>query len=648
MRDGFIKVAAATVEITVADVQANVQRILRAIGEAETAGAALCVLPELCVTGYTCADLLLQEELLRAAEQGLLRVIREHSGKTVAVFGLPLRAGGKLYNCAAVVQRGRLLGIVPKRNLPDYGEFYKSRYFTPAPDGVRRFRLPGLDYDVPFGAAQIFRCADMPEFAFGIEICEDLWVPSPPSGALALAGATVLLNLSASSETVGKAAYRRELVATQSARYVCGYLYADAGEGESSTDLVFAAHNMIAENGKLLAESRRFENNMQISEIDCAFLLRERARLGRSYPAGAAVEETSFSYAVRETALTRVYATTPYVPEDPAQRGAAVEDILSIQAAGLAKRLRHTGLSHAVVGLSGGLDSTMALLVAARAFDSLGLDRGGIYAVTMPCFGTTERTRSNAFTLARAVGASIEEIRIADAVRAHFADLGHDEAVRDVVYENAQARERTQLLMDLANQRAALVIGTGDLSELALGFATYNGDHMSNYGVNASVPKTLMRHMVRHVAETCGDETLRRVLVDILETPVSPELLPPEQGSITQKTEEIIGDYRLHDFFLYYMLRCGFGAAKLYRIAVRAFAGEYTPAEIKKWQTLFYRRFFAHQFKRSCLPDGPKVGSVTLSPRGDFRMPSDAAAQLWLEELARCSVPAEEPDQIGR
>lgn len=637
MKDGFFKIAAATPEITVADPLSNAAKIGTLIHKAESEGVTVVALPELAITAYTCGDLFFQHTLLDGAETALRSLLRATADcEVVAAIGLPLRVSGKLYNCAAVMTKGKLLGIVPKSYLPDYSEFNESRYFMKAPDELMEIQVAGLDYKVPFGSAQLFRCEQFPDLCIGVEICEDLWVPLPPAAALAMAGANLILNLSASPEMVGKAAFRKNLVQSQSARYICAYVYADAGFGESSTDLVFSAHNIIAENGKVLAESPRFQNGMIITEMDAQLLLRERARRVGSFPIQEIMKETLFSVTPKETTLARKFSPTPYIPHDKEVLSEAVEDIFTIQANGLAKRMQHTRTRKAIIGLSGGLDSTMALLATARAFDLLHLDKSGIYAITMPCFGTTERTKGNAWKLAEAVGASIEEINIADAVRAHFADLKHDENNHNVVFENAQARERTQLLMDLANAREALVVGTGDLSELALGFATFNGDHMSNYGVNASVPKTLMRYMVKHVAETCGNEQLKQVLIDILETPVSPELLPPDGTQILQKTEEIIGDYRLHDFFLYYMLRYGYGARKLYRVAKLAFAEEYAPSEIKKWQMLFYRRFFAHQFKRSCMPDGPKVGSVGLSPRGDFHMPSDAVADLWLAELAAC------------
>ena len=631
LKDGFFRIACATPSVRVADCQYNMERIAELIREAAEQGAGAVVFPELCITGYTCGDLFLTLPLLRGAERALAELARRTEDlDIVAVVGLPVAAGSRLYNCAAVLYRGEILGLTAKKNIPNYSEFYEARYFTPCPDY--------LELDL-CGAAQtlagrlLLRCESLPGLTFGIEICEDLWVADPPSVKLAEMGATVLLNLSASDETIGKAAYRRSLVSGQSARLFCAYAYADAGQGESSTDMVFSGHNIIAENGAILAQSKAFSTGLITADIDVQRLCQERLRTTtwHSIPTPEDALVVSFDLPERELDLRRKIEPMPFVPADTADLEERCEAILMMQAQGLRTRLAHTHCRSAVVGLSGGLDSTLALLVTVRAFDLLGLDRKGVLAVSMPCFGTTSRTKNNAEGLAHALGVSFREIPIRDAVTQHFADIGQDPAVHDVTYENAQARERTQVLMDLANQTGGMVIGTGDLSELALGWATYNGDHMSMYGVNASIPKTLVRHLV-HYAALKGDEGLRALLLDILDTPVSPELLPPVDGVISQKTEDLVGPYELHDFFLYYMLRYGFGPAKIYRMAKLAFDGRYTDDVIKKWLVSFCRRFFAQQFKRSCLPDGPKVGSVTLSPRGDFRMPSDACAVLWMEE----------------
>ena len=629
MKDGWIKTAACSPEITVANVQANENAIKNMMREAAAEGAQLIVFPELCLTGYTCGDLFLQQSLLNAAEAALLSLAESTKELDALVFvGVPLVYEGKLYDTAAALHRGQILGVIPKRNLPNYNEFYEKRYFSPGEDPCREVYLGGKA--VPFGRRLLFPCVEMPELTVGAEICEDLWAPVPPGTWAALAGATVVVNLSASNELTGKAEYRRNLVTGQSARCVSAYVYASAGAGESTQDTVFSGHCMIAENGKLLAESERFSAGMILTEIDVNRLSADRRRMTSFEPQDPGFVRVPFSLTMKETQLTRKIDPAPFVPDDPKKRNARCEEILRIQSEGLAKRLRHTGLKSAVVGISGGLDSTLALLVTAKAFDLTGLDRKEICAVTMPGFGTTDRTHGNAEKLIGSVGAEFREISIVPSVRQHFKDIGHDEAVLDVTYENSQARERTQILMDLANQKNALVIGTGDLSELALGWATYNGDHMSMYGVNAGVPKTLIRYLVENVAQTCGNEKLSSVLNDILNTPVSPELLPPENGNISQKTEELVGPYELHDFFLYYFLRFGFTKEKILRLAVLAFDGTYPKEEIEKWLRVFLRRFFVQQFKRSCLPDGPKVGSVALSPRGDLRMPSDASAESFL------------------
>ena len=632
MRNGFIRAAAASPRLRVADCAYNRDRIIEAIRRAQALDAQLLVLPELAVTGYTCGDLFGQQTLLEGALEALLDIAAAtEGGDLLAVVGAPLVKEGRLYNCAAVLQDGEILGVVPKRNLPGYGEFYETRNFTPGPGEVSGLVL-GESW-VPFGGNLLFRCRELPDFCLGVEICEDLWVPSPPSGALAAAGATVIANPSASDECIAKADYRRTLVAGQSARLVCGYVYADCGPGESTTDLVFSGHNLIGENGALLAESPPFGEGFAVTELDLERLAGQRRRTTTwPLPPREEFTEVEFSMALRPVALTRAVSPTPFVPGDPASRAARCREILAIQAQGLAKRLEHTGASTAVLGISGGLDSTLALLAAVRAMDLLGRPREDILAVTMPCFGTSARTRRNAGDLCRALGVRLKTVDITGAVKGHLADIGHDGATPDVTYENAQARERTQVLMDLTNLSGGLVVGTGDLSELALGWATYNGDHMSMYGVNASVPKTLVRHMVETFALEAPEE-LRRVLLDILDTPVSPELLPARDGEITQKTEDLVGPYELHDFFLYYTVRWGFPPRKVFRLAKYAFAGAWDGETILKWQKVFLRRFFAQQFKRSCLPDGPKVGTVALSPRGDWRMPSDASAALWLREL---------------
>ena len=633
MKQGFVKVAAATPKIAVADCKKNVEVILESIREMEEKGAKVMVLPELCITGYTCADLFWQGRLLEEAEESLQKIANETADVDALIFvGLPLEVYGKLYNVAAVLNRGELLGIVPKKYLPNYNEFYEARHFTPGEETAEEITL--FDRQVPFGMNLLFSCEDMPHLTVAAEICEDLWAPEPPSVRHALAGATVIVNLSASDEMVGKDSYRRNLVATQSARLVCGYLYSTAGEGESSQDLVFGGQNLIAENGVMLAEARRFHNETVCTELDVDRLVSERRRM-TTYPAqkDSGYRRISFSLRMEDTVLTRFVDPQPFVPSDKRNRELRCDEILNIQAMGLKKRLEHTHCRSAVIGISGGLDSTLALLVTVRAFDMLGLPRGQILSVTMPCFGTTDRTYQNACQLTRCLGATLKEVDIKEAVTIHFRDIGQDMEKHDVTYENGQARERTQILMDLANQTGGMVIGTGDLSELALGWATYNGDHMSMYAVNSSVPKTLVRHLVRYYADTCGEEELERILLDILDTPVSPELLPPKDGVISQKTEDLVGPYELHDFFLYYMMRVTYEPKKLYRVAKYAFQGQYEEEVILKWLKTFYRRFFAQQFKRSCLPDGPKVGSVAVSPRGDLRMPSDACVRIWLEEL---------------
>lgn len=633
MRQGFIKVAALTPKVTVADTQANRKEICRLMDEAEAKGAKILVFPELCITGYTCGDLFYQQVLLREAKKELLAIAKYTQRKDYLAFvGLPLEYNGKLYNVAAAVTQGKVLGLVPKTHIPNYNEFYERRHFAP---GMKQPVPVALDEDtvVPMGTRVLFQCRQMPELKIGAEICEDVWAPNPPGVEHALAGATLLVNLSASDETTGKDMYRKSLVTGQSGRLICGYVYCSAGDGESTQDVVYSGHNLIAENGTLLAESRRFCNESIYTELDMMRLNEERRRMSTFMTSDESYINVEFSLKEEKTELTRFVDPAPFVPGNKADREKRCEEIFMIQAMGLKKRLEHTHAATAVVGISGGLDSTLALLVMVKAFDLIGKDHKDIVAVTMPGFGTTDRTYDNAVSLIKSLGATFREVSIVDSVRVHFKDIGQDEAVHDVTYENGQARERTQILMDIANKSGGMVIGTGDMSELALGWATYNGDHMSMYGVNASVPKTLVRHLVCYYADTCADETLQKVLYDVLDTPVSPELLPPEDGKISQKTEDIVGPYELHDFFLYYILRFGCTPKKIYRLANYAFAGTYDTETIQKWLKTFYRRFFSQQFKRSCLPDGPKVGTVAVSPRGDLRMPSDASARVWMEEL---------------
>ncbi len=632
MRQGFVKVAAVTPKIKVADTKYNAELILDMMKESTRQGAKIVVFPELCLTGYTCQDLFLQERLLQGAKDALMKLVKESASLDAIFFvGLPFEILGKLYNLAAVFSHGEVLGLVPKSYLPNYNEFYEARHFVFGAELATEVVLPDGSC-VPADRDLLFVCEQMPKLRIGVELCEDLWTPNPPSISHALAGASVLVNLSASNELTGKDSYRRELVSGQSARLLAAYIYASAGEGESTQDLVFSGHNIIAENGQILAESKRFGHGILYSEIDVERLCAQRRRMTTFVTEDQTHTEILFSLKIEETKLTRFIDPAPFVPTDRQNREKRCDEILMIQAMGLKKRLEHTG-ANAVVGISGGLDSTLALLVTVRAFDLCGRDHKGITAVTMPGFGTTDRTYDNAVKLIQSLGAEFVEVDICQAVNVHFSDIGQDPSVHDVTYENSQARERTQILMDIANKKNALVIGTGDLSELALGWATYNGDHMSMYAVNASVPKTLVRHLVRYYADTCEDKQLSDTLYDVLDTPVSPELLPPEDGKISQKTEDLVGPYELHDFFLYYMLRQGFSPAKIYRLAKIAFAGTYEDAFILKWLKTFCRRFFAQQFKRSCLPDGPKVGSVAVSPRGDLRMPSDACATLWMEEL---------------
>ena len=632
MKYGFVKAAAATPKIRVADVHYNGGNIIQLIGRAEKAGAELLVFPELCVCGYTCGDLFGQNVLLDGCLAALSDIAAATKGKSMLVFvGVPVRLSGVLYNCAAAVSGGKVLAFIPKRHLPNYAEFYEKRNFQPYKGENTRVELNGEQ--IPFGNKILFRESNHPDFTVAAELCEDLWVPAPPSVSHALAGANIIVNLSASDETAGKAEYRRLLVRAQSAKTVSGYVYADAGEGESTTDMVFAGHDMICENGEILAESEPFGEGLAVSEIDVEKLAFERRRINTYYENSDAsgYEIIPFSANKGIDSLTRAIARLPFVPQGEDALGKRAELILSMQSEGLKKRLSHTNAKSAVLGISGGLDSALALLVTVRAFKALGKNLRDIVAVTMPCFGTTDKTLNNSLKLMQELGVTSRTVNIADSVRRHFKDIGHDEKVKNAAYENAQARTRTLVLMDIANDENGLVVGTGDLSELALGWATYNGDHMSMYGVNASVPKTLVKYLIRHEAARLGGEA-EKVLTDILNTEISPELLPPENGKIAQKTEELVGPYELHDFYLYYAVRWGFSPKKVYFLAKKAFAGAYGDETLKKWLVSFYKRFFSQQFKRSCLPDGVKIGSVALSPRGDWRMPSDACAALWLAE----------------
>lgn len=653
MKDGFIKVAACTPEIQVADVDFNVDKIISQLEKCREEGVKVAVFPELCITGYTCQDLFFQNALLDKAMKCVVKIAKTTADSDMLVaVGVPVRANGKLYNCAAVIQDGEVRAFVPKTHLPNYNEFYEARHFAPyrgecAAIDLREYGQ--LEF-IPPMEQTVFVCEEIPELVVGFELCEDLWVADPVSNYLAKAGATLICNLSASDEVIGKDSYRRQLVSNQSARLVAGYIYCSAGDGESTQDMVFSGHNIIAENGSILAESRLFENGITISEIDFKKLAFERRKIS-TYPESNSVWDQLneiykpyfldvlpvdyITFDMCDTKLTRKFSKTPFIPANQAERNERCHLILQMQSHGLMKRIAHTHSKTVVIGISGGLDSTLALLVCVMAMDLLKRPHTDIVAVTMPCFGTTKRTRSNAEILCDALGVTFREVDISNAVLQHFEDIGHDYNDHSVVFENGQARERTKVLMNIANQVSGMVVGTGDLSELALGWATYNGDHMSMYGVNASIPKTLVRHIVQYYGDTCTSDTLRDVLYDILDTPVSPELLPTDESGteMTQKTEDLVGPYELHDFFLYYGIRWGFEPSKVKRLAKYAFEGDYPDEVIDKWLKTFYRRFFSQQFKRSCLPDGAKIGSVTLSPRGDWRMPSDAVAKLWLEDI---------------
>ena len=632
MRDGFIKVAAASPSLKVGNPSFNKERIIDLMTEADRKGVKVLVFPELSITGYTAGDLFFQSALMESATEALLEIAEASAALDVLSFvGYPLRYNGKLYNTAAAVKGGRILAFVAKRNLPNYSEFYEERWFTPSPK--ENLVLESEDGDILFGSRIIFSASFPSSLKIAAEICEDLWVPDPPSTHHAAAGATVLVNLSASDEIIGKSEYRRALVSGQAARTVSAYIYADASEGESTTDMVFTGSNVISENGTILASVEYSCDSLLITEVDTDRLERERAARNTYMTEEDGYDYIDIEFDEEETLLTRPIDPHPFVPSDEGRRRERCEKILTLQALGLKRRLSHTKSRKVVVGLSGGLDSTLALLVAVRAFDMLALDRKGIVAITMPCFGTTGRTKSNAEKLALTEGVDFRTIDIGESVKSHFRDIGQSMDDLSVTFENGQARERTQVLMDVANKEGALVIGTGDLSELALGWATYNGDHMSMYGVNGGVPKTLVRHLVRYVAETTSIKEEAEVLLDILATPVSPELLPARNGEISQVTEDLVGPYELHDFFLYNMVRLSFSPGKIFRLASIAFSGIYDCETIYKWERTFIKRFFQQQFKRSCLPDGPKVGTITLSPRSDWRMPSDGDSEIWLKAL---------------
>jgi NAD+ synthase (glutamine-hydrolysing) len=639
---GMLRVAVASPALRLADPVYNCEIIAGMAEEAAGQGARVLLCPELSVTGYSCADLFLQPTLLQAAEAGIVHLTELSRQWPLALLvGAPLMQGGRLFNCAVIIAAGQVIGVVPKRHIPNSQEFYERRWFCGAEQSTSRM-IGFSGGEVPFGTDLLFSLSTPASALFGIELCEDLWSPNPPSADLALAGATLIANLSASPETLGKMEYRRDLVRLQSARCLAAYAYAGAGPGESSTDLVFSGHCLIAENGVILAESERFSfaSTLTLSDIDCERLANERRRsstFAASSPLPVRILTIELPPAAPVATLLRSIDPAPFVPSQRQERAERCAEIFAIQTTGLGRRLLHTTSQQLVLGISGGLDSTLALLVAVKAFDKLALPRSGIVAVTMPGFGTTVRTRNNAEVLAASLGVSLRVISIDAAVRQHFADIGHDEARHDITYENSQARERTQILMDIANQVGGLVLGTGDLSELALGWCTFNGDHMAMYGINAGVPKTLVRYLVEWCAEEEFSGETAQILHDVAATPVSPELLPPTaSGEIAQVTEDHVGPYRLHDFFLYNVVRLHFGPRKIYMLACIAFAGEYPPTEIHRWLTVFIRRFFSQQFKRSVLPDGPKVGSVALSPRGDWRMPSDASAALWLAELRSC------------
>lgn len=630
---GYIRCASATINTQVADCTHNTEEIISAIKGAYENSTEVITFQELAITGYTCGDLFSQQALIEQALIGLNKILCETANiPMVIVVGLPVSFNGKLYNCGAVLYKGRILGCVPKTYLPNYNEFYEKRWFTPAPKGIRNIKL--LGQTVPFGTNIIFRAENNCDLAIALEICEDLWTAIPPSSYHANAGATLICNLSAGNEIIGKADYRRGLVTGQSARLICGYVYTCAGQGESTTDVVFSGHNIISEYGNILAESKRFTNSVVYGDVDLMRISCERRKNTSFTTNDSDYLNVYFELEKNNAVLNRFIDPQPFVPADEKRREERCKEIMDIQALGLVKRLSHIGTKNVVIGISGGLDSTLALIVTARAFDMAGLDKKGIITVTMPCFGTTERTHNNAVRLCRALGTEFMEVNIKQAVKQHFTDIGHSEELKDLTYENSQARERTQVLMDIASRYNGFVVGTGDLSELALGWATYNGDHMSMYGVNCSIPKTLIKYLVKYVADYTDNALLKEALLDVLDTPVSPELLPPDEGgNIAQITEDLVGPYELHDFFLYNMMRLSYPPEKIYYLAKLVFKGVYEDEFILKWLKRFYWRFFSQQFKRSALPDGPKVGSVSLSPRGDWRMPSDAVAKDWINRL---------------
>ena len=634
---GFIKVAACTPPHRVADVKYNVAEIKKCITAALSKGAAVAVFPECSITAYTVGDLVYQDALLNAARAGLKEIADFTRGVNMLVFvGVPLKKDGSIYNVAAAVFGGEVLGFTAKTFIPNYNEFYEKRHYKSSPDKVETVRFFGKD--LPLGNKIIYKCENAENFTVAAEICEDLWVATPPSVKNALSGAIINVNLSASDEVIGKAEYRRTLISAHSGAIVGAYVYADAGAGESTTDMVFAGHDLIYENGKKLAESELFAGGIVTADVDVDYLAFERSKLyNYDYERSAEFTTVYFSYSPEIKNFERVYSKTPFVPKSGAEISDRAELILNMQAHALAKRVEHTRAKTLVVGVSGGLDSTLALLVCVRAVKIAGRSEKDVLAVTMPCFGTTKRTKSNAVVLSEGLGVTLKEVDITEAVRAHFKDIGQSEDVTDVTYENSQARERTQVLMDLANKTGGMVVGTGDLSELALGWATYNGDHMSMYAVNSSVPKTLIRYLVAHEAKR-SEAAVKNALFDILDTPVSPELIPPKDGEISQRTEDIVGPYVLHDFYLFYAVRMGFTPSKIYFIAKKTFAKDYDAASLLKWLKNFYNRFFAQQFKRSCIPDGVKIGSLTLSPRGDWRMPSDAVKDLWLADLENITL----------
>lgn len=645
MKYGFVKTACASPRLKVADCNFNSEQIICAAKDAAKNGASVIVFPELSITGYTCGDLFFQRTLQNASEVQLKRIISETAKLDSVIFvGLPVPRAEGIYNCAAAIKGGELLALFAKSYLPNYGEFYERRHFTPFQQNMNTQFIDFAGFEeVPFGTDILIQDEKDSAITIGCELCEDLWVPVPPSSRHILAGATIIANLSGGNEIIGKADYRRSLVKSHSARTLCAYLYANAGLDESTQDMIFAGHNLISENGTLLAESSLFSSETIYADIDVERLCQERRRTtsfgfsanNNTFNSNYVIVQIKMNVEKAAGEFSRYVDPHPFVPSDKDKRTQRCLEVITLQAQGLAKRLRHINCQSAVIGLSGGLDSTLALLITCRAFDLCGIERSKVTAITMPCFGTTDRTYNNACSLAKECGATLKEVPIAVAVRQHFADLGHDESLHDVTYENCQARERTQVLMDYANKTNGIVIGTGDLSELALGWCTYNGDHMSMYGVNSSIPKTLVRYLVQWFAEASEDaknEKLASVLKDILDTPVSPELLPPKEGVISQVTEDLVGPYELHDFYLYYLLRFGFSPAKIYFLAQNANL-PYGKDVILKWLKTFYRRFFTQQFKRSCMPDGAKVGTINLSPRGDWRMPSDAVYSAWNEEL---------------